>query len=168
MGFYCDSCEKEHGDKVLKVRLKDLLNSNKEICDRKYYALVGDRNDALNHSMMSVPKLVRLKPKLELGGVRGIVARINFACLAFDSGLYDKIKSGELLNKHKIGRADLDKCFELQDCDEVIHGIINKAKSKYWLSFSLRKILNKCTYNEGIITYIKVKNSINVTAVNAM
>lgn len=76
-----------------------------------------------NKTIQTIKILQKLKKQLA-GKNPG--PRIKFASLVLSTGLYKELGSDDLY-KHDIGERDFDTCFEMNDANLVVHGIIKQA-----------------------------------------
>lgn len=91
------------------------LNREKTIMAFKPYDL---------QTKQAINKLKRLKPKLDS---KIPASRIEFATTVFKFDLYDEIRSYDLYDDFGLSDRDLDTCFEMNDGDIVVHGIMKTA-----------------------------------------
>jgi hypothetical protein len=158
-GFYCDSCDKEHGASVDRMGLNPILGNDVLVCYKKYFLMVEDKFKSKQDSSKAIAKLKRLKKKISLVDDDGLKARIDFISTLFMFELKDPLTLYKLYDEHHIGERDYDTCFEMYDGDLVIHGTIKQAKKRYWLKVMLKKALGVESFEYWMKTFARIEQS---------
>jgi hypothetical protein len=156
-GFYCDSCDKEHGASVDRMGLNLILGNDVLVCDRKYFLMVEDKLKSKQDSSKAIAKLKRLKNKISLVDGDGLKAKIDYICTVFMFELKDPLTLYKLYDEHHIGERDYS-C-EMYDGDLVIHGTIKQAKKRYWLKVLLKKALGVESFEYWMKTFARIEQS---------
>ena len=107
----------------------------------------------------AIKKLKELKESISLTGEQGLQSRIEFVCIAFDYNLKEDLIRYELYDQHYLGEREYDTCFEMNDGDLVVHGIINKAKTNSKFKSKLKSLMGAEYYNEWVLVFERVKES---------
>ncbi|APD92062.1 hypothetical protein BM525_19460 (plasmid) [Alteromonas mediterranea] len=155
--FFCDACEKEHGQSVERTGLKHFIGSDVLICDRKYFQMKDAESKAQSNTSKAISKLKRLKSKIGLADDKGRKHRIDFIATVLIHQLKDELNSYQLFDEHGIGERDFDTCFEMHDGDLVVHGLVALAKKNYWLKANMKKAFGPACFNDWVATYKNVE-----------
>ncbi|ELP6118974.1 TPA: hypothetical protein I7730_16090 [Vibrio vulnificus] len=142
-GFYCEACQKDHGPSVEKVGISSWLGTGALTCNKKYLQAKQhefNMNDKRN-SFINILK--RRKMKIRSDDESGTKHRIDFMIILLKSGLYKELMRYDLFDEHNIGERDVDKCFEMGDGREVVHGILEACKGDLWLRVSMNRELEE-------------------------
>jgi len=83
----------------------------------------------------AIVQLKKLKPKLEAASPE---ARIEFVSTVFEFDLYHEIISHQLIERYGLSGRDYYDCFEMNDGEFVVHGLMAKAISNPVMEANIR------------------------------
>lgn len=158
--FYCDACEKEHSASTERTGFSQFVGSPVLLCDKKYYPMKEAQFKSQTNRATAVAKLKSLKNTIGMEGAKGLKSRIDFIATVFIHGLKSELNSYQLYDEHNIGVRDFDTCFEMNDGDLVVHGLIKLAKKNYWLKANLKKELGVSAYASWVQIYDRIDTRI--------
>lgn len=99
-----------------------------------------------------IKQMKKLSPKLSNKSPK---YRIEFAANVLRSGLYDSITNHDFVDQGVSGR-DFDACFEMNDGNLVVHGIMGMAIKDELLEFGVRGMGEK-VWDSWMATYAEIE-----------
>jgi hypothetical protein len=108
--------------------------------------------------MEAISKLKKLKSKL---GQKNPKHRIDFALTVFKAGLYQDLIAYDLYDKYGLGGRDLDTCFEMNDGEVVVHGIMTVAQEDLDMERNIKKT---GSWNSWMETFSKQEKQSDIFA----
>lgn len=109
-----------------------------------------------SETLQVIKQLQELKPQLDSASPK---PRIEFAILVFKFDLYREFISYEIYDEFGLGERDFDTCFEMNDGDVVVHGVMVEALQHD----GMRRIisaLGAAIWDAWMVTYTKTEEAL--------
>lgn len=101
----------------------------------------------------ALEKLKHLKSQIGLAGEKGLRARIEFLAIVFIHQLKTELTAYQFFDEHNIGERDFDTCFEMNDGNLVVHGLIKETLKNNLLNINLQEQLGITNYSRWRALY---------------